>query len=232
MRKQQVYQHLFLSGGTNFWSGAAFLRPRRCFLLLCHNSLSSGRAVQILNFCTRVSAVFSQVHIYYRCLTIWLQHSYISCVLAPPPSTMLSRFNPSCQLSTSQPLSEMRERTRRVKLRKLMDWDEDSLIGKAKATGTSKTTQEVNLPLPMGRQMFNHHMSLWLRKANAIYSNVPTSFFFPQLHILTMMSNGMMHPWSQFYSDFLAMSLPSTLCIPSPLTNEVAWGAEKVLTLC
>jgi len=39
----------------------------------------------------------------------------------------------------------MGEKIRRVKVRKLMCWDKDSLIGKAKAVHVSKIKQGINL---------------------------------------------------------------------------------------
>jgi len=55
----------------------------------------------------------------------------------------VSWFNPNQQLSTTRPLTHcshtgVGERVGRVKMRKLLGWDKDSLIGKAKATQVSK----------------------------------------------------------------------------------------------
>ena len=47
-------------------------------------------------------------------------------------------------------------RIRRVKMRKIMGWDKDSLTGKAKATHTSKAKQGIHSPLPTSRQVFRH----------------------------------------------------------------------------
>ena len=70
-------------------------------------------------------------------------------------------FNLSWQLSPTQLLAHsprvgMGERIGRVKVRKLVGWDKDSFIGKAKATHTSKANQGIHSPLPMGRQVFSH----------------------------------------------------------------------------
>ena len=53
------------------------------------------------------------------------------------------KFNPREQLSPTQPLahshhSGMGERIGRVKVRKLVGWDKNSLIGKAKAAHMNK----------------------------------------------------------------------------------------------
>ena len=54
-------------------------------------------------------------------------------------------LNPSWQLSPTQPFTTppggMGERIGRVRVRKLMGWDKNSLIGKAKAAHTSKAKQ-------------------------------------------------------------------------------------------
>ena len=73
----------------------------------------------------------------------------------------VSWFNPSQQLSTTQPLAPsprggMGERLGRVKVRKLVAWGKDNLICKAKAAHASKAKQGVHSPLPIGRQVFSH----------------------------------------------------------------------------
>ena len=70
-------------------------------------------------------------------------------------------FNPSQQLSPTQPLAHSPlsgngERIGRVKVRKLVGWDKDSLIGKAKATHTSKAKPGIHSSLPTSRQVFSH----------------------------------------------------------------------------
>jgi len=50
----------------------------------------------------------------------------------------------------------MGERIGRLKVRKLVGGDKDSLIGKAKAMCTSKAVQGIHSLLSIGRQMFSH----------------------------------------------------------------------------
>ena len=71
------------------------------------------------------------------------------------PHRHLSWFKPSRELSPTQPLAPWwdGERIVRVKVRKLMGWDKDSLISKAKATHTSKAKQGIHSPLPISRQV-------------------------------------------------------------------------------
>ena len=69
--------------------------------------------------------------------------------------------NPCWQLSTTQPLAYCPpwwdgERTGRVKVRKLMGWDKDSLVGKAKAMHASKAKPEIRSLLAISRQLFSH----------------------------------------------------------------------------
>ena len=133
----------------------------------------------------------------------------------------------------------MGERIRRVKVRKLIHWDKDSLIGKAKAVSTSKAKQEIDSPLPMGRQVFSHlqesrapsHVTVTWEETNAITPNVPPSFFFPQLYMLSMTSYGLEYPCGQLGSAVPAVSPPNFLCTPSLLAGGVGWEAEKALTL-
>lgn len=122
----------------------------------------------------------------------------------------VSWFNPSQQLSTMQPFSPSgkEKRTRRVKATKLVCWDKDCL-GKANAMHPSKVKQEINSAFPLDRHMFSlHHESrapshvLMTREINSIPLNVPSSFFFPQLYLLSMISYGMGYPCDQ----------PSLLC--------------------
>lgn len=54
----------------------------------------------------------------------------------------------------SLPIDGVGERVQRLKVRKLRGWDEDCLLGKAKARCVSQSKQEINSPVPMGRQVF------------------------------------------------------------------------------
>ena len=101
-------------------------------------------------------------------------------------------FNPSWQLSTTQPLTHLPhsgigERIRRIKVRKLMGCDKDSLIGKAKATHSSKAKQGIHLPLPIGRQVFSHlqesrapsRVNGYLGRQNTMIPNVSSFLLLP-----------------------------------------------------
>lgn len=67
--------------------------------------------------------------------------------------TLLLWFNPSRELSITQPLTpypqvEWRRRTGNLKLWEFMNWNQDSLLGKAKVVCTSKAKQEINSVRP------------------------------------------------------------------------------------
>ena len=73
----------------------------------------------------------------------------------------MSWFNPIWQLDTTQPLAHsplgaIGDRTGRVELRKLVEWDKNGLIGKAKAAHASKAKQRIHSLLPISRQVFRH----------------------------------------------------------------------------
>ena len=53
-----------------------------------------------------------------------------------------------------------------------------------------------------------HHVQQLLGKTNAITLNVPSSFFFPQLYVLSMTSYGMEYPFGQLGSAVPAVSPP------------------------
>jgi len=50
----------------------------------------------------------------------------------------------------------MRETIRRVKVRKVVGWDKNNLIGKAKAVHTSKVKPGIHSLLFISRQVFSH----------------------------------------------------------------------------
>lgn len=54
------------------------------------------------------------------------------------------------------PAGRVRERTGRVKVRKYVCWNKDSLVGIAKATHTSKAGQGIHSPLPTAKQVLSH----------------------------------------------------------------------------
>ena len=99
----------------------------------------------------------------------------------------------------------MGERIRRVKVRKLVGWENDSFIGKAKAAHTSKANQGIHSLLPIGRQVFSHLqeskatsrvMVTWEDKRHHSECPLPSSFF-PQLCMLSVTSYGMEYPFGQ-----------------------------------
>jgi len=65
--------------------------------------------------------------------------------------TLLTSLTPA---GNQEPPGEMEERITKVRVRKLMSWDKDSLTEKAQAMHTSKAKQEIHSLLPIGRQVF------------------------------------------------------------------------------
>ena len=102
----------------------------------------------------------------------------------------LSWFNPSQQRRTTQGLTpfpphEMGDRTGKVKVTKLMDWDKDCLIGKAKTINASKANKEViryfssaSRCSAISRKAGLHHAQWLLGKTSIITLNVPASPFY------------------------------------------------------
>lgn len=148
-------------------------------------------------------------------------------------------FNPSWQLSPTQLLTHsphvwIGERIRRVKERKFMCWDKDSLIAKAKAIYASKVKQGLNSLLPQAgwcsaipRRARLHHTYQLLVKTNVI----PPSFF-PQLCMFSMMPYGMEYSFDQLGSTVPAVSSPNSLCTLTLLPSGAVWEAEKALRQC
>lgn len=78
-----------------------------------------------------------------------------------PGSSVMLWFRPRGQLNTLQPLAhstagEMGKRIGSVKVRELVCWDKDCLIGKVKAVCVSKSKQGVHSPHSLGRQVFSY----------------------------------------------------------------------------
>ena len=130
---------------------------------------------------------------------------------------------------------------RRVKLRKLVGWDRDSLIGKAKAICTSKAKEGINSLLPITiRQVFIHFRESWApscikvtwedKSHNSERPPLPSSSpSFVRWAWCHMAWNIPLVIWGQLS---WAVSPPSFLCTPSPLTGEAVREAEKALALC
>lgn len=70
----------------------------------------------------------------------------------------LTWFKPTRQLNPTQLLAPWWDGNgnQKVEVRKLMHWDEDGLISKAKAMHGSKAKERIHLPLPMGRLVFSY----------------------------------------------------------------------------
>jgi len=80
----------------------------------------------------------------------------------------------------------------------------------------AKQTKEFSQHFPLAgrcsaisRKAGLHHTEQLPRKTNAITLNVPPSFFFPQLYMLSMMSYGMEYPFGQLGSAVLAVPAPN-----------------------
>lgn len=88
------------------------------------------------------------------------------------------------------PISRIMERTRKKKVKKLMGWDKDRLIRKAKASHTSKAKQGIFPAFPMGRQMFSHPQESRARShiivtwENKCHRSKHSSFLSSSLHFV------------------------------------------------
>ena len=129
----------------------------------------------------------------------------------------------------------MEGRVGRAKARKLMGWDKDSLIGKAKAKHASKANQGIHSLLPISRQVFSHLQQsrapsriMVTREAKRHHSECPPpSSFIPQLYALSTTSYSTEHPFGQLGSAVLAVPPPSCSCTPSLLAGGVGWEQER-----
>lgn len=120
-----------------------------------------------------------------------------------------------------------------------MGWYKENLIGKAKATHTSRAKQGINLLLPFGRQLFSHlhenqpssHVRL-TQKADAFTPNSPSFLFLsPSLYAEYDTS------WPEFSFgsagvSVLAVPPPRPMWTPILLSSGVSWEAENALALC
>lgn len=150
--------------------------------------------------------------------------------------TLLLWFKPSWHRSTTEllahsPTNGTGERIRRVKGKKLVGWDKDSLAGKAKFMHASKAKQEIHSPFPMAgrysavsRKAGLHHVWQWIEKTNAITVNVP-SFLLPQALYAEHDAVKFADPFGQMQLHVPAVSPPTT---PGWDIRE----GEKALTLC
>lgn len=123
-----------------------------------------------------------------------------------------------------------------IKAGKLLDWDKDSLIRKAKAVLASKIKQGMDSLLPMGGQMFSsrwtgpHHLQWWFGKTNSITPNIHPSSFSPRLYTENDATSGI-YLWSVW------VAYPRCVSSPLPMHSNVLptmaiQKAEKALSLC
>lgn len=134
----------------------------------------------------------------------------------------------------------VRERIRRVKARKFVGWDKDSLIWKAKPMHPGWAKQGIHSVLPIGRQVFSHlqqsrvpsHMTVtWENKCHHSKHPPlpPPSPYFIDWAWCQMVWNV---PFDQLGSPLLAVSPPILPCTPSFLSSMAVGKAEKVSDLC
>lgn len=120
------------------------------------------------------------------------------------------------------------ERLRRVKLRKLMGWDTESLTSKAKVVHASKAMQGIHPPLALGREVFSyskerastralsHIVVTWQNKSHH-FKTCPFPSF-SGITWLNMMPYDIECPFGDFGSAVPAVTLPTFMCTPSLLT--------------
>ena len=122
----------------------------------------------------------------------------------------------------------MWEGFQKVKQNRLVGWDKDNLISKAKVAHTSKIKQGIHSPLPTGRQVCSSlkesralscMVVTWKDKGHHSECSLP-SLSFPQLRMLY----GMQYPWGHLGS--------AVLVSPPSFSGGVLWGAEMALALC
>ena len=127
----------------------------------------------------------------------------------------------------------MGERIGRVKVRKLVGSDKDSLISKAKAAHGSKAKQGTHSLLPIGGQVFSHLQEsrapsritvTWADKRHHLeHPPLPPSS--PQLSMLSVTSYGMEYPLVSWGQLSRLCPLP-TSCAP-PAYSLVGWGEKQ-----
>lgn len=171
---------------------------------------------------------------------LWLLFSVVTSLERGMPSFPLSSCPGLTPASSQAPRSSSLtpspaalRREFRVKIGKLMGWNKDSLIGRAKALHTRKTKQGIDSLLPMGRQVFCHpwgaqpHHMEQVGNTNTITPNVLS--FLPPLYLLTMLSCGLEYPSGLLGSPVLAGFPPKHPYIPWKCGSM---KAEKALALC
>lgn len=124
--------------------------------------------------------------------------------------------------------SGMGKRFRKVKAGKLLGWEKDSLIGRAK--------WGIYSLLPLDRQVFSHsqapsHITVtWEDKCHHWISSLRPSSH--RRDTLSMTQYSMECAFGHLKTAVLALSSPSFLCILSVLPAEPVWGTERALAPC
>lgn len=138
---------------------------------------------------------------------------------------LLAAKHPTATCSPSP--GGMGKRIRKVKAGKLLGWDKDSLMGKAK--------WGIYSLLPLDRQLFSYSQApshITVTWEDKCHHSEYLPFVLPTPDTLSMTQYSVEYAFGHLKSDVVALSSPSFLCIPSVLPAEAVWGTEKVLALC
>lgn len=104
----------------------------------------------------------------------------------------------------------------KVKVRKLIGQDKDSLKAKVRVLHTGKTKQGINSAHPIGRQVFRHSqasrapsgkVATWEEKYHPSKHPFYSFHFFSNLYMLSTMPYGKEYPVDQLGSAILALML-------------------------
>lgn len=111
----------------------------------------------------------------------------------------------------------MGETDERVKVTKLVCWDKDTLVNKAKAVHTSNSKQFSN--------------PQWGRAPSLVTETWEDKHHHSELYVLSVMPHIQEYPLDQLGWAVLPVSPPNCLCTPSLLSGGVGWEATKALAL-
>lgn len=121
----------------------------------------------------------------------------------------------------------MVERVRRVKVRKLVGWDKDRLVGKAKAVCTGKQNKEFIQHIPSASRcsaISRGIMVIWEDKQHHSEHPFP-SFLFPQFCRLSMIPRGMGYPFGHLGQPSHPDMLPTSCALPDSFL--MGWQEEQ-----